>query len=54
VGIWLPNNQNGMLEVAHKLYVAQKGVIKESGRRTHKRMVMAWLKKSRDIIKRQH
>jgi hypothetical protein len=39
----------GMLEVAHNLYVAQKEAIKESGRRTHKIMVMAWLKKPRDI-----
>jgi hypothetical protein len=36
---------------AHKLYVAKKGAIKESGRRICKRMVMAWLKKPRDITK---
>jgi hypothetical protein len=50
VGIWPPNNLKGMLE-AHKLYVAQKGAIKKSGRRIYKRMVMAWLKNPRDITK---
>lgn len=51
VGIWPPNNLKGILEVVHKLYVAQKGAIKGNGRRTHKRMVMTWLKKPRDITK---
>jgi hypothetical protein len=41
VGIWPLNNLRGMLEVAHKLYMAQKRAIKESGRKTHKRIVMA-------------
>jgi hypothetical protein len=40
-----------MLEITHKLYVAQKGAIKESGTRTHKGMVVAWLEKPRDITK---